>query len=399
MSRRLPMPEVAAGVTEAILARWQVQPGQAFVRGDTLALVETDKASVDVTAEADGVLLRHLVEPGSTVQVGEDIALIGVASEAAGEPAVEPAVAAEPAGHRETPAVPSAAQAAKPVAAAAADTAPHGGRIFVSPVARRLADAAGIEVGRLAGTGPEGRIRRRDVEAAIAGRGDAAEFEAIPHSRMRKAIARALVESTNTVPHFYLRARIRVDDLLTLRAQLNAVEGVRISINDLVVKAAARALVLVPEMNVTWTDEAVRRYRTADLAIAMATEDGLVTPVVRGVEALGVSELSRRIKDLVARAASGGLKQHELEGGSFTISNLGMFGVREFDAIINPPHAGILAVGAAVQEPIVVDGVVQVATVMHVTLSVDHRPVDGAVGAKWLATFVQVMEDPVTLLV
>jgi pyruvate dehydrogenase E2 component (dihydrolipoamide acetyltransferase) len=295
------------------------------------------------------------------------------------------------------------------------------------------------------GTGPGGRIVRQDVQAllvdvdadadASAGAGassahDAAsapaadlvattahppvpepaaplvtvspraglEPELIATSRMRKTVARRLTESKGTVPHFYLTADCRVDRLLELRREINAIDGVKISVNDLVVKAVAAAFSDVPEANTTWTDEGMLRHRTADIAIAVSLPDGLVTPVVRGVESLTVTALAAAISDLATRARSGGLKQHEIEGGSFAVSNLGMFGTQAFSAIINPPQAGILAVGAARAAPVVVDGVLAVGTIMTVTLSADHRVLDGALAARWLAAFVTRVENPVSTL-
>jgi len=215
---------------------------------------------------------------------------------------------------------------------------------------------------------------------------------------MRAAIARRLTESKSTVPHFYLTADCRVDRLLELRREINAIEGVKVSVNDLVVKAVASALVDVPEANTTWSDNGMLRHRRADVAVAVSLDDGLVTPVVRGVETLSVSALSATIGDLATRARAGGLKQHEIEGGSFAVSNLGMFGTPQFSAIINPPHAGILAVGAARQAPVVVDGSLEVGTIMTVTLSADHRVMDGTLAARWLAAFVARIENPVSIL-
>ena len=225
-----------------------------------------------------------------------------------------------------------------------------------------------------------------------------AEPELVPHSRMRKTIARRLTESKHEVPHFYLTADCRVDGLLDLRRELNAAGTLKVSVNDLVVKAVAGAFVDVPEANRTWTDEGMLQHRSVDIAIAVSLDDGLVTPVVRGVEGLSVSALGRQIVDLAERARSGRLRQHEIEGGSFAVSNLGMFGTQQFSAIINPPHAGILAVGAARQAPVVVDGALEVGTLMSVTLSADHRALDGALAARWLAAFVARIEHPLTIL-
>jgi pyruvate dehydrogenase E2 component (dihydrolipoamide acetyltransferase) len=291
------------------------------------------------------------------------------------------------------------------------------GRVFASPLARKLAKDAEIPVEAIAGSGPRGRILRRDVDAAIASRSapatpasvqgrapvessagvPSASGEDIPHSRLRKAIAHRLVESKQTAPHFYVRATVRADRLVALRAEIN--EGVsRVSLNDLVVKAVAAAHVAVPEMNVIWTPDAVRTSSTVDVAVAVATDRGLVTPVVRDVAALSVSAVAARVQDLAARARGGKLRQDELEGGTISVTNLGMYGVEEFAAIINPPHAAILAVGAVRDEPVVEDGAVVPGKVMTVTLSVDHRPVDGVVAARWLAVLKELLERPVRLL-
>ena len=324
-----------------------------------------------------------------------------------------------------------------------------GGRLFVSPLVRRLAKERGIDPATLRGTGPGGRIVRADLErgpvagtqptaqtpSATAGSADAATpasapaqaapaqaapapapaaakpatpapatpggagFTEVPHTGMRRAIARRLTESKSTVPHFYLVADCRVDELLALRKSVNEASPVKISVNDFVLKAAAAAFVEVPEANATWGDTAVRRYDSVDMSVAVAIDGGLVTPVLRGVEKSSLSEIARTVGDLASRARSGGLRQHELEGGSFAVSNLGMYGVTEFSAIINPPQSAILAVGAARQQPVVVDGELAVGTVMTVTLSADHRVLDGALAAQWLAAFVKKIESPFSILV
>jgi pyruvate dehydrogenase E2 component (dihydrolipoamide acetyltransferase) len=274
-----------------------------------------------------------------------------------------------------------------------------------------------LAVEQLQGTGPGGRIVRRDVEAALEARAAAAApaqqpaqpvaapavdgqraYTDLPHSRIRKATAARLTESMQTAPHFYLQGTAIVDELVALRARVNGGGGA-VTLNDLIVKAAARAHSAVPAMNVIWTPEAVRSFSTVDIAVAVATERGLVTPVLRSVDAMTLTSLSAASADLVARARAGQLRQSELEGGSLTVTNLGMYGTKQFSAIINPPQAAILAVGAARQEPVVRDGHLQVGTVMHLTLSVDHRPVDGAVAAQWMRAFVALLEDPVQILV
>ncbi len=421
MATTIRMPEVLANVTEAAVQKWLVAEGDTIEVGQPFAEIETEKAVVEYTAETAGTVLQLLIGEGDAVDVGAPIALVGEAGEVApASPAAEPSAASEgslvvvPSGAAATPAE---------TAGAAAST---DGRRFISPLVRRLAREHGLDLTAVQGSGPDGRVVRRDIEAllsaapaptsaptaaatATGATASAAapapvapapglEPELIPASRMRKTIARRLAESKSTVPHFYLTADCRVDRLLELRREINAIDGVKISVNDLVVKAVAAAFMDVPEANTTWTDEGMLRHRTADIAIAVSLDDGLVTPVVRGVERLSVTALSAAIGDLATRARSGGLKQHEIEGGSFAVSNLGMFGTPEFSAIINPPQAGILAVGAARQAPVVVDGALAVGMVMTVTLSADHRVLDGALAARWLAAFVARIENPVSIL-
>jgi pyruvate dehydrogenase E2 component (dihydrolipoamide acetyltransferase) len=419
MATTIRMPEVLANVTEAAVQKWLVAEGDTIEVGQPFAEIETEKAVVEYTAETAGTVLQLLIGEGDAVDVGAPIALVGEAGEVApASPAAEPSAASEgslvvvPSGAAATPAE---------TAGVAAST---DGRRFISPLVRRLAREHGLDLTAVQGSGPDGRVVRRDIEALLsaapaptsaptaAATGATAsaaapapvapapglEPELIPASRMRKTIARRLAESKSTVPHFYLTADCRVDRLLELRREINAIDGVKISVNDLVVKAVAAAFMDVPEANTTWTDEGMLRHRTADIAIAVSLDDGLVTPVVRGVERLSVTALSAAIGDLATRARSGGLKQHEIEGGSFAVSNLGMFGTPEFSAIINPPQAGILAVGAARQAPVVVDGALAVGMVMTVTLSADHRVLDGALAARWLAAFVARIENPVSIL-
>lgn len=433
MATTIRMPEVLANVTEAAIQKWLVAPGDTVAVGQPFAEIETEKAVVEYTAETAGTVLQLLIGEGDAVDVGAPIAIVGEAGEVApASPAAPASAEAAPAGASvvgapsdagaAAPAAPApepAAPALEPAATPSATTADSAGRRFVSPLVRRLARDHGLSLDGVVGSGPDGRIVRRDVQALLAAGpsvGSSApaasvsrptappaapaglEPELIPTSRMRKTIARRLTESKSTVPHFYLTADCRVDRLLEVRREINTIDGVKISVNDLVVKAVAAAFVDVPEANTTWTDEGMLRHRTADIAIAVSLDDGLVTPVVRGVESLTVTALSAAITDLATRARAGGLKQHEIEGGSFAVSNLGMFGTQSFSAIINPPQAGILAVGAARPAPVVVDGVLQVGTVMTVTLSADHRVLDGALAARWLAAFVTRIENPVTIL-
>jgi pyruvate dehydrogenase E2 component (dihydrolipoamide acetyltransferase) len=299
-----------------------------------------------------------------------------------------------------------------------------GGRVFATPLVRRLARDANLDLHSVSGSGPNRRIVRRDIEALLtspapadaaaapaapAETGSAAAadnadtgFKDIPHTRIRSAIAKRLTESKRDIPHFYLRGACRVDRLLQLRSDLNAdteKAGVtKVSVNDLVIKAAARAHTLVPAMNVVWTEHAVRRFDTVDIAVAVASNRGLVTPVVRDAARRSIGVISADMSDLAERARLGKLAQSEIEGGSFCISNLGMYGTDEFSAIINPPQSAILAVGAALSEPVVQDGELAIATVMRVTLSVDHRPIDGSVAAEWMRTFVGIVENPLQIL-
>jgi pyruvate dehydrogenase E2 component (dihydrolipoamide acetyltransferase) len=432
MASLLRMPEVAANAVEAVLQEWQVAENVTFSAEETIATVETEKAVVDVEAEADGVILKRLVPDGAQVEVGAPIALIGDPGEQVddvdgllAELGVTPGAAAVAPERRLVPDDPEGGTAntgthnGHPASVAVSAPAPAPGdgtaaretRVFASPLARRLAREAGLAVQEIEGTGPRGRIIRRDVETAIASRAQASPPPApvpavgglgghadTPHTRMRRAIASRLTESKQTAPHFYVRATVRVDELLRLRAQLNDGAPVKVSVNDLVVKAVARAHTLVPAMNVIWTRDAVRSFRSVDIAVAVATDRGLLTPVLRGVDVMSISAVAATIRDLAERAKAGGLRQEELDGGTISVTNLGMFGTEEFAAIINPPHSAILAVGAARQEPVIENEQLAVGTVMRVTLSVDHRPVDGVVAAQWLAAFVSLLERPAQIL-
>lgn len=424
MPEILRMPEVAANATDAVLATWTVPEGQAFAAGDTIVTVETEKAIVDIEAEAPGVMMRHLVAEGTQVDVGSPIALWGAAGEvvedvdaalaelglAAGSVPPAPPASVEQPSQAEEPGVPAPVDAAASVGTSDA-------RRFSSPLARRLAADAGVHLADLTGTGPGGRIRRRDVEAFLASRRapvtapsvaapsvvpvplGTAEYVDEPVSRMRRAIATRMTDSVQTAPHFHLRGSARVDRLLALRGEINSGGTIRVSVNDLVVKAVARAHTLVPALNATWTGDAIRHYSRVDVAVAVATDAGLVTPVLRGVDRLTLTELAAATGDVIARAKARRLQQSELEGGTITVTNLGMLGVEDFSAVINPPQAAILAVGAARPEAVVTDGRIEVATVMRVTLSIDHRPVDGATAAEWLRVFLGLLENPTQIVV
>ena len=377
------MPAVSANAPDAVLAEWTVREGDSVRAGDSLGGIETDKAVVDLAAEHDGVVGKLLVSAGTRVAVGAPVALLLREGEA---PPASVDAAARPAGVDEA--------------------AP---RLFASPVARRMAADAEVSLADLAGSGPHGRIVKRDVEQALApdaaGASPVAEgagesgFDTLPHSSMRRAIARRLVQSKQTIPHFYLRGLCRADALLGLREQLKAVVPGRVSINDLVVRGAACALRDVPDMNVTWTADALRRYRHADISVAVATPNGLVTPIVRAADLLGVPAISGTMTALIGRARSGRLAPAEYEGGTFGLSNLGMLGVSDFAAIINPPQSAMLAIGAIAREAVVEEDTIRIASVMRYTLAVDHRAIDGELAARWLARFTWYLERPVAMLV
>jgi len=428
------MPEVLTGATEGALSAWLVSVGDAVTVGQPIAEVETEKATVEYEAEAAGTIAGLLVETDIQVSVGTPIAVLAAEGEsreqalaaagpeigaAAPAAAPKPTPAAAPVPVAQAPAPEAAAAPVPPAAPVAPAAAQHGGRLFMSPLVRRLAAERGLDLSTVTGSGPGGRIVRRDIEslsaptaapaaAATAATATAAATPAssadgsytdVPHTGMRRAIARRLVESKSTVPHFYLVADCRVDALLEFRQRINESAPSKISVNDFVVKAAAAAFRAVPEANAIWTEDATRRFERVDIAVAVAIDGGLITPVVRGVERMSLSSVSASIKELAERGRAGKLKQDEIEGGSFSVSNLGMYGTQEFSAIINPPHAGILAVGAARRAPVVVDDELVVGTVMTVTLSADHRVLDGALAAQWLAAFVALIENPVAILV
>jgi pyruvate dehydrogenase E2 component (dihydrolipoamide acetyltransferase) len=459
MATLLRVPEVAAGATEATLAEWLVRENDAFSTGDPLVTLETDKALVEVAAEADAVLLRTLVPGGTTVEVGAPVALLGDESErgadtdrllaelgvagAAAAPAAPAQAVPAPGPAGAAPAITESAAAAPAVPAPAPPAPADGARIFSSPLARRILREAGLTLDQVQGTGPNGRVVRRDAERAAAearraaatpnpaatpptvpwpaaapapeptapeppaapratARPSAAHHpaphEEIPHSRLRRAIASRLTASKRDVPHFYLRRTATVDGLLDLRRRLNEVSPQRISVNDLVLKAAARAHETVPDANVIWTDEHMLRFTAADISVAIASERGLVTPVLRDVGALSPGSIARQVAAYAERANAGTLRQEDLEGGSLTVTNLGMFGVEEFSAIVNPPQSMILAVGAARPEPVAGPDGITVATRMTLTLSVDHRAVDGALAARWMTALTGALEEPLRLL-
>ncbi|TWD47081.1 pyruvate dehydrogenase E2 component (dihydrolipoamide acetyltransferase) [Arthrobacter sp. AG367] len=437
MATIITMPAVVADATEAALQDWLVAVGDTIATGQPIAEIETEKATVEMQSEAAGTVGRLLIEPGTSVSVGEPIAVLveagedeasideqiataGGVSSAANVPVPEDTEA--PTTHRDTRSTASDSTEAQSEPAEGTKT-----RIFGSPLARKLAKDLGIELSVLNGSGPNGRILRADVESAfevqaakaestpVAGKPEAMpssvkpqssptvqeSFTDAPLSGMRKAIARRLTESKTTVPHFYVSIDVEMEALLDLRKRINAdmsASGQKVTVNDLILKALAGALIDVPDANASWQGTSIRRYSTVDVSVAIATGDGLLTPVVRGLENLSISSLGRVMGDFKERAASGRIRQQELEGGSFSLTNLGMFGTREFSAILNPPQAGILAVGAAEQRPVVREGQLAVGTVMTCTLSADHRVIDGAVAAQLLASFKRRIENPLNIL-
>ena len=424
MAVNILMPALSPTMTDGTLARWLVAEGDAVRSGDVIAEIETDKATMEVEALDDGVMAKLGIAEG-TQNVAVN-ALIAVLAEE-GEDASEAAKGAENTPENTpVPAPPAPVAAPTPTPAPVATPTPapvapqavavqKGARIFASPLARRIAGDAGLDITSVMGTGPHGRIIRADVEEAIAKgaaavtttsaatpmMGMAAQSERFePHSAMRRVIAERLQQSKQKAPHFYLTVDCEIDNLLQARKALNEVapEGVKISVNDMVVKAAAAALIAVPEVNGYFEEAGCRYFSDADICIAVAVDGGLVTPVIKAANHLGLSAIASASADLAKRARDNQLDPAEYTGGTFTISNLGMFGVREFSAVINPPQAAILAVGAGEKRPVVRGDALDIATVMSVTLSADHRIVDGAVGARWLQAFKGAIENPVTML-
>lgn len=407
------MPAVLASATEAAIQAWSVSEGQTIEVGEPFADIETEKAVVEYAAEVAGTVGKLIAQPGENLSVGEPIAIILAAGEG-GEQLESALAAAGVSGIGEAPASESNSGSSEGETAPAAAPRADVHRTFASPIVRRLARERGLDLGSLTGTGPGGRIVRRDLDnlpvapvsaaapapapARTGAPVPATGFTDIPLTGMRRAIARRLTESATTVPHFYLTAHVRVDRLFALRADVNEAGGRKTSVNDFVIKAVAGALVEVPAANAIWGVDHIRRFDGVDLAVAVAVEGGLLTPVLRNVHAANIATISESIADLAERARTGKLRQEELEGGSFSVSNLGMYGVDEFSAILNPPQAGILAVSAAKQQAVVDNGQLGVGTVMTVALSADHRVIDGAVGAEWMASFVRLIEHPVSLL-
>ena len=431
MSINILMPALSPTMTEGKLAKWHVKVGDAVTSGQVICEIETDKATMEVEAVDEGKIGQIVVPEGAEgVKVNAVIAIlleegeteVAKGSAPAAAPAATPAASPAPAAAKPAAPAPAAAPAAAPAPAAAA-AAPGGARIFASPLAKRIAAEKGINLASVKGSGPNGRIVKADVENAKPGAAPAAApaprpaaapapsagqpvFVApgdtrIPHTSVRKVIARRMLESKQTVPHFYLTVELEIDALLAARQAINAVtekKGAKVSVNDMVIKACAKALRDHPECNASWTEDEMVQYGAVDISVAVATDRGLITPIVRNADLKGLAQISTEMKDLAARAKVGKLKLEEFQGGGFTISNLGMFGVKDFAAIINPPQAMILAVGAGEERAVVRKGQVVVRNMMNCTLAVDHRVVDGAMGAQYLQTLRSYIEQPAAML-
>ena len=429
MPTEILMPALSPTMEEGTLAKWLVKEGDTVASGDLLAEIETDKATMEFEAVDEGTVGKILVAEGTEgVKVNTAIAVLLEDGESADDigsaPATAPAAAPEPATEPEAASAPAAAPAP------ASPASPDGPRVFASPLARRIASQKGLDLSAIKGSGPHGRIVKADVEKAeaapaaksaapsaaapataaptgpssdaIARMYEGREYEEIKLDGMRKTIAARLTEAKQTVPHFYLRRDIQLDALLEFRGTLNgqlADRGVKLSVNDFIIKACAIALQQVPDANAVWAGDRMLKLTPSDVAVAVAIEGGLFTPVLQDAHQKSLSALSAEMKDLATRARDRKLAPHEYQGGSFAISNLGMFGIDNFDAVINPPHGAILAVGAGVKKPIVgKDGELGVATVMSVTLSVAHRAIDGALGAQLLNAIKENLENPLAML-
>ncbi|AZO54934.1 MULTISPECIES: pyruvate dehydrogenase complex dihydrolipoamide acetyltransferase [unclassified Mesorhizobium] len=451
MPINITMPALSPTMEEGNLSKWLVKEGDKVAPGDVIAEIETDKATMEVEAVDEGTVAKLVVPAGTEgVKVNALIAVLaaegedaGAAAKSGGAPAKAEAPKAEVPKAEAPKAEPVAAAAPKADATPAANGHAAGERTFASPLARRIAREAGVDVSAVTGTGPHGRVVKADVDAAIAGGGAKAapaakapagapaaaltapkamsddqvvklfeqgSYELVPHDNMRKTIARRLVEAKTTIPHFYLTLDCELDALLALRTQLNAAAPVKktdkgeapaykLSVNDMVIKAMAMALKAVPDANASWTESAMVKHKHADVGVAVSIPGGLITPIIRHADEKTLSVISNEMKDLASRARSRKLKPEEYQGGTTAVSNLGMFGIKDFAAVINPPHATILAVGAGEERAVVKNGEIKIATVMSVTLSTDHRAVDGALGAELLVAFKKLIENPMGMLV
>ncbi len=438
MATEILMPALSPTMEEGTLAKWLVKEGDAVKSGQILAEIETDKATMEFEAVDEGVVGKILIAEGTAgVKVNTPIAvLLDEGEDASAVAAPKAAAAAAPAPVVAAPAAVESRAEARPTGTGV--PASGGARVFASPLARRIAKEKGLDLGAVKGSGPHGRIVRADVEGAQPGvakpaaavaeapkaapapaapaaampTGPATEvvlkmyadraYEEVPLDGMRRTIAARLTEAKQTIPHFYLRRDVKLDALMAFREQLNKQlegRGVKLSVNDFIIKACAMALQAVPNANAVWAGDRMLRLKPSDVAVAVAVEGGLFTPVLRDADKKSLSALSAEMKDLAARAKTKKLAPHEYQGGSFAISNLGMMGIENFDAVINPPHGSILAVGAGVKKPVVLaDGTIGVATVMSMTLSVDHRVIDGALGAEFLKAVIEALENPMVML-
>lgn len=416
------MPQLSPTMSEGRLAGWKVKEGDVVSSGDILAEVETDKATMEVEASDDGVIHKIIGIAGKDIPVGEPIAILREEDEkvakdyqpkssAISQNVVEDDAEGEPAAldkndKKNASSTPSAQAISREVklAPSVPEVSNTKGDVKISPVARKLAEKNGLDISRLMGTGPKGRIVKEDVEQAMLGSGSAvkrAMDSKEAHTPMRKAIAKRLTESKQETPHFYLNASVNMDALMAARKQLNARANgqYKLTVNDFIIKACAVALRDNPDSNVSWYDDALIRYGNVDISIAVATEGGLMTPILKNADQKSLVKISNEMKQLASKAREGLLKPEEYQGGNFSLSNLGMYGVREFSAIINPPQASILAVGGAQERPVVKNGQLTVSSVMDVSLSVDHRAIDGAVGALFLKAIKENLENPIVLVV
>lgn len=427
MTINILMPALSPTMEEGTLSKWTVAEGDTVESGDVIAEIETDKATMEVECIDDGTMGKILVPAGTDgVKVNSLIAVLLEEDEDAS--ALDAAIAG---GSAPVPAAAPVTEAAAPAAEATPGVAPaaaapsSGDRIKASPLAKRMAEQGGLNLASIGGSGPNGRVVKRDVEAALQGEVAPAATAAAPAptpaapvasgdmlpppvgvprtdvklSNMRKVIAKRLTESKQTVPHFYLTIEAEIDKLLALRKELNGKrDDVKISVNDFIIKAVALALKAVPDANVQFGGDTLYKFERADISVAVAIPGGLITPVVKGACTKGLGEISKEVKDLAGRAKEGKLMPEEYQGGTFSISNLGMFGIKEFSAVINPPQGAILAIGAGAQQAVIKDGAVSVATVMNMTLSCDHRAIDGSVGAEFLAALKGFINDPLTML-
>jgi pyruvate dehydrogenase E2 component (dihydrolipoamide acetyltransferase) len=427
MAEKFLMPKLSPTMEEGQISRWLKNEGEKFDANETLAEVDTDKATMEMTALTGGTLLKIIKGAGETAALGEPIAIVGSEGEDISALLAEIGSNGKAKGEGQKAEEQKTEDSSQKTEEKSAEqpksqpaTASNGGsngKMIVSPIAARMAAENGIDLKTIRGSGPNGRIIKRDIEAAISGQSavgggqqkptyqtievqGASAYHEEPTSKMRQVIAERLTQSTQTIPHFYLTVEMEMDNMLALRKQMNAALGEeqKVSVNDIVVKAAAMALIKHPFVNASFQDKAIRFYEDADIGVAVAIEDGLITPVVRGANKKGIAQISAEIKEMAGRARAKKLQPEEYTGATFSISNLGMFGIEQFTAIINPPEAAIIAVGAAKEKAVVRDGQVVVKNIMRVTMSCDHRVVDGATGAKFLQTLTQMLENPAMML-